>query len=76
MNLHAVREDLGEIHAQHIINNDVVVQRFDLAQLGPLSNVRMKASGFYREIDESIVWILINPRTIAPVNTGSALTVY
>jgi outer membrane receptor protein involved in Fe transport len=42
------------------------------ATLGPFSDLRLRGSWFRREIDESIVWILINPRTLAPVNTGSA----
>ena len=46
----------------------------ELARLGPFSNVRLRGTGFYREIDESIVWVLIDLRTIAPINTGSATT--
>jgi outer membrane receptor protein involved in Fe transport len=47
----------------------------ELAQAGPLSNLRLRATGFYREIDDSIVWVLVDLRTIAPINTGSATTV-
>jgi outer membrane cobalamin receptor len=43
-----------------------------LAELGPLSDLRIGATGFHRTIDESIVWVRINLQTIAPVNTGSA----
>ncbi|HEY5657065.1 MAG TPA: TonB-dependent receptor, partial [Myxococcota bacterium] len=43
-----------------------------LAQLGPLSQLTLAASYFWRSIDDSIVWILINPSTVAPINTGSA----
>lgn len=46
----------------------------DLARLGPLSALRFELTGFHREIDESITWILISPRTLAPVNTGRART--
>ncbi len=46
----------------------------DLARLGPLSALRFELSGFHREIDESITWILISPRTLAPINTGPAQT--
>jgi vitamin B12 transporter len=45
-----------------------------LEKLGPLSSLRLEVSGFHREIDESITWILINPRTLAPINTGPAQT--
>lgn len=46
----------------------------DLAKVGPLSALRFELSGFHREIDDSITWILISPRTLAPVNTGRART--
>jgi outer membrane cobalamin receptor len=46
----------------------------ELAQAGPFSNLRLRATGFYREIDDSIVWVLVDLRTIAPINTGSATT--
>ncbi|MBY0400067.1 TonB-dependent receptor [Myxococcota bacterium] len=44
----------------------------DFAKLGPFSALHFELAGFHREIDESITWILISPRTIAPVNTGPA----
>jgi vitamin B12 transporter len=43
-----------------------------LAELGPLSDLRFGATWFRREIDESIVWLLVGPSTIRPVNTGAA----
>lgn len=46
----------------------------DFAKVGPLSRVRLRGAGFYRSIDESIVWVRISLQTIAPVNTGSATT--
>ncbi|MEZ4278235.1 MAG: TonB-dependent receptor [Myxococcota bacterium] len=46
----------------------------DLARLGPFSALRFEIQGFHRAIDESITWILISPRTLAPVNTGRART--
>lgn len=46
----------------------------ELEQLGPFSAVQLELAGFHRDIDESITWILISPKTIAPVNTGPALT--
>jgi outer membrane receptor protein involved in Fe transport len=45
-----------------------------LKKLGPFSSLSLELSGFHREIDESITWILISPRTLAPVNTGRAHT--
>ncbi|MBK7950142.1 MAG: TonB-dependent receptor [Deltaproteobacteria bacterium] len=45
-----------------------------LEKLGPFSALRLELAGFHRDIDESITWILISPRTIAPVNTGPART--
>jgi outer membrane cobalamin receptor len=47
---------------------------FRLAEAGPLSNITFSVGWFRREIDESIVWVLVNPQTIAPINTGSATT--
>lgn len=44
----------------------------ELEALGPLSSVRLSATGFLRKIDESIVWVRISLQTIAPINTGSA----
>lgn len=44
----------------------------DLRRIGPFSAVSASLATFHREIDESITWILISPRTIAPVNTGPA----
>ena len=43
-----------------------------LEELGPLSDLKLGATGFRRDIDESIVWLLVGPNTIRPVNTGSA----
>ena len=34
--------------------------------------LRAVASYFYRDIEDSIVWVQINDRTVAPVNTGEA----
>lgn len=44
----------------------------ELAELGPLSELRLSATWFRREIDESIVWLLVGPSTIRPENTGPA----
>lgn len=44
----------------------------DLARAGPFTHLRLGGGWFRREIDESVVWVLVNPRTIAPINTGSA----
>ncbi|MFK7894809.1 MAG: TonB-dependent receptor plug domain-containing protein [Myxococcota bacterium] len=43
-----------------------------IAELGPFSDLKLGASWFRREIDESIVFVVKTPRTIAPENTGSA----
>ena len=53
------------------INFDV---GFELAfeRVGPLANVSFEAAYFRQDIDDSIVWVLINPFTVAPVNTGAA----
>jgi outer membrane receptor protein involved in Fe transport len=45
-----------------------------LAEVGPITNIDLSAAWFRRDIDQSIVWVLVNSRTIAPVNTGSAST--
>jgi outer membrane receptor protein involved in Fe transport len=43
-----------------------------LAELGPLTDARLVAGYFRREIDESIVWLQVSPTAVAPVNTGEA----
>ncbi len=43
-----------------------------LARLGPLSELRFEGGVFQQDIDDSIVWIPISPRTIQPSNTGPA----
>jgi vitamin B12 transporter len=60
-----------ELEAEDALNFDAGVElRF--AEVGPFSDLELRGGWFRREIDESIVWILINPRTIQPVNTGEA----
>jgi len=44
------------------------------ARIGILSEIDLRAGWFRREIDESILWVLVNANTIAPINTGSATT--
>jgi hypothetical protein len=44
----------------------------ELATVGPFSDLKLGATWFRREIDESIVWLLVGPSTIRPVNTGDA----
>ncbi|HIF92169.1 MAG: TonB-dependent receptor [Myxococcales bacterium] len=44
------------------------------ARIGILSKIDLRAGWFRREIDESILWVLVNADTIAPINTGSATT--
>jgi vitamin B12 transporter len=53
-------------------NYDVGLE-LELAQLWWLTDVRASATVFRREIDESIVWVLVGPSTIQPLNTGSAI---
>lgn len=52
-------------------NSDVGVEiNFD--QIFFLSAVRLSGSFFHNEVEESIVWMVINPNTISPRNTGDA----
>jgi outer membrane cobalamin receptor len=44
------------------------------ARIGILSKIDLRAGWFRRKIDESILWVLVNANTIAPINTGSATT--
>jgi outer membrane cobalamin receptor len=44
----------------------------ELAALGPITELRVGATWFRREIDESIVWLLVGPNTIRPENLGEA----
>jgi vitamin B12 transporter len=43
-----------------------------LAELGPFRDLRFEGGVFQQDIDESIVWVPISPRTIEPNNTGPA----
>ncbi len=61
------------LDAEDAWNFDVGLE-LELDALGPFSRLRLSGAWFRREIDESIVWVLINPRTLAPINTGSATT--
>lgn len=47
---------------------------FELAfeKAGPFSNLSLRSSWFRREVDESIVYVLINAETTQPINTGKA----
>jgi len=62
-----------ELAAEDAWNFDVGLE-LELEAVGPFSRLRLSGAWFRREIDDSIVWILINPRTLAPINTGSATT--
>jgi len=41
-------------------------------RVGPFSNLTFSAAWFRREIEESIVFLLVNAETIQPINTGAA----
>ncbi|MEB2311688.1 MAG: TonB-dependent receptor [Polyangiaceae bacterium] len=41
-------------------------------RLGPLSALRLEAVWFHRDIDDSIVWVLVSPSLVEPHNTGPA----
>jgi vitamin B12 transporter len=44
----------------------------ELAELGPITELHVGATAFRREIDESIVLLLVGPSTIRPENLGHA----
>lgn len=52
-------------------NSDVGVV-LGLAELGPFRDLRFEGGVFQQDIDESIVWVPISPRTIESNNTGPA----
>ncbi len=41
-------------------------------KLGFVTDLRFEVAGFYNDIENSIVFLLISPNTVAPVNTGPA----
>jgi vitamin B12 transporter len=43
-----------------------------LARLGPLRDVSLQAVGFYDDITDSIVYVLVSPSLVEPENTGPA----
>jgi outer membrane cobalamin receptor len=60
-----------DLDPEDALNYDAGLE-LQLAELGPVSDLKLGATWFRREIDESIVWLLVGPDTIRPVNTGSA----
>jgi vitamin B12 transporter len=60
-----------DLAPEDALNYDAGLE-LELAQVGPLSDLRIGATWFRREIDESIVWLLVGPNTIRPENTGDA----
>jgi outer membrane receptor protein involved in Fe transport len=59
------------LQPEDAVNLDAGIE-LKLAQLGPLSQVRLAASYFWRSIDDSIVWMLVSDTKIMPVNTEEA----
>ena len=43
-----------------------------LDRVGPAHDVTLSVSGFFHDLDDSIVWLVISPQTIQPQNTGRA----
>ncbi|MCH2185773.1 TonB-dependent receptor, partial [Myxococcota bacterium] len=43
-----------------------------VAQLGPMSDLRLEGGVFLQEVDDSILWVSVGPGIIAPYNTGQA----
>ncbi|MDG2049450.1 MAG: TonB-dependent receptor [Myxococcota bacterium] len=43
-----------------------------VSQLGPFSDLRLEGGVFLQEVDDSILWVNVSPRTIEPFNTGRA----
>jgi vitamin B12 transporter len=52
-------------------NYDVGVE-IALERAGPFSDIELGAAVFRRDIDQSIVWLLVSPNTLRPENLGSA----
>lgn len=52
-------------------NADVGLE-LQLERLGPLADVGLRAALFRREIDDSIVWLLVSADTLRPENLGAA----
>jgi outer membrane cobalamin receptor len=62
----------ADLHPEDAWNYDTGLE-LALERAWWLSDVRLRATVFRRDIDESIVWVLIGPNTIRPENTGSAV---
>jgi outer membrane cobalamin receptor len=60
-----------DLEPEDALNYDAGLE-LELADLGPLSDLHLSATVFRRDIDESIVWLLVGPNTIRPENTGDA----
>jgi outer membrane receptor protein involved in Fe transport len=52
-------------------DGDVGIE-LDFGRLGPLRDLFFQAAWFHRDIDESIVFVLVNQSLVEPHNTGSA----
>ncbi len=62
----------ANLAAEDALNYDAGLE-LELAQLWIFSDLHAGATVFRREIDESIVWLLVGPNTIRPENTGDAV---
>jgi outer membrane receptor protein involved in Fe transport len=60
-----------DLRSERATNADVGFE-LALGRIGPLSDVFLQAAAFWRDIDESIEWMLTPANAIVPTNTGPA----
>jgi outer membrane cobalamin receptor len=61
-----------DLAPEDAVNYDAGLE-LELAQAWVFSDLHLGATAFRREIDESIVWVLVGPNTIRPENLGRAV---
>jgi outer membrane receptor protein involved in Fe transport len=59
------------LDAETALNADAGLE-FVFDVIGPIRDLRFEGNVFLQDIDDSIVWVPISLRTVAPVNTGPA----
>jgi vitamin B12 transporter len=55
-----------------LARNADVGAELSLRSLGPLRDLRFYGGFYQQDVENSIVWTTVSPRTVAPINTGPA----
>jgi len=59
------------LQPEKALNGDVGFE-IGADRLGPVSDASLEAAWFHNDVDQSIVYVLVSPSLVEPVNTGAA----